>query len=630
MMQMIRDKAQGIVAWVLVGIVAFVLCFWGVSGYINTNKSQVLAKVNGREITVAEVDGVYSRWLNMSSTQPGFDPTQIDEAMIKQQITIGLAQQAATISGLLKDGMAVSDSMIVENIKSKRELQENAQFSMQRYKLLLREAGITEAEFEEIVRDQLLINQLQLAVLSTSFATPQQAERIMQLRDQARDFGYTLIPANKFMKNARISDEAIAEYYNAHKDSFLVPEQVRIEYVELSLNDMLKQVQIDEKKLQEYYQANQQSFVEPKTYHLRHIMLLAPELSDAAKTGSAKKQIDDLYLQLQKGASFTELAKKYSEDKQSARNGGDLGWTSTSDEYPAAVFALQQKGDFTEPVQSEYGWHIFQLADTKGGQAKSFAAVRDIVVQRYKRDEAQHLFSARGSELANLAFENPTALTVASEQLQLPIKTSDYFTKQGAAGILASSNVLKATFSNDVLVQNHNSDLVRVSDDSYVVLRIKDKKPAYVMPLEEARADIVTQLKHNMAKDETKHIGAELLAAIKQSNNPHKAASSQNLDWIVKNGVDRDNKDLSREILELVFSMPKPQDGQVFTTRGFSLSNGDYLVVALTKVKNGVVDKSGDSDLLEKVTRQMANYNGQLDYASIQAALIETAKIKYY
>lgn len=629
-MQIIRDKAQGIVAWVLVGIVAFVLCFWGVSGYINTNKSQVLAKVNGREITASEVDNIYSRWLAMNSAQPGFDPAQVDAAMVKQQITIGLAQQAATINSLLKDGMAISDAMIIENIKSKRELQEDAKFSIARYKQLLKEAGISETEFETIVRDQLLINQLQLAVLSTSFATPQQAERIMELRDQSRDFGYAVISADKFQKGAKISEEAIAEFYNTHKERFLVPEQIRIEYVELSLNDMLKQVQVDDKKLEEYYKANQQSFVEPKTYHLRHIMILAPELSDAANTGAAQKQIDEIYAQLQKGAKFTELAQKYSEDKQSARNGGDLGWASPTDEYPAAVFTLQKNGDYTKPVQTEYGWHIFQLAEIKGGQAKNFNAVREVVAQRYKRDEAERLFSSKGDELANLAFENPASLTAASEQLHLPIKTSEYFTKHGGTGVLASSNVLQASFSNDVLVQNHNSDLVRVSDDSYIVLRIKDKQAAYTMPLEEARNDIVVHLKHVNAKDEAKHVGAELLAAIKETNNPNKAANSQNIEWIVKRSVDRDNKDLSREMLERVFSMPKPEAGKAFSMAGFSLLNGDYVVVALTKVNNGTVDKSGDSNLLEKVTKQIASYYGQVDYAAIQAALIEQAKIKYY
>lgn len=628
MMQIIRDKAQGIVAWVIVAMIAFVLCFWGVSGYIKTGKDQVLAKVNGRKITAEEVDNIYNRWLRISSMQPGFDMAQVDPVFIKRQITVGIAQQAGTVNGLLQDGMAVSEAMIIDSIRSKQELQEDGKFSITRYKQLLQEAGLSEAEFEEIIADQLLISQLQLAVLSTSFATPREAEQFLSLKDQSRDFGYTIIAADKVQKGV-ITDQAIEEFYNAHQHQFVIPEKVQVEYIELSLNDIARQTKVDEQKLQEYYKANVQAFTQPKSLHLRHIMILAPELSQAAQTGEVQKQINDIYKQLQDGASFTELAKKYSEDKQSARTGGDIGWVNSNDDYPSAVFALQKNGDYTKPVQMEYGWHIFQLIETKGGDVKSFASVRDVIAERYKHDESLRMFSSKGDEIANLAFENPTSLTIVSEKTNLPIKTSEYFTAMGGPGIAQSSNVVTATFNDDVLNNGHNSDLLRVSDDNYVVLRIKDKKPAHTMPLEEARTDIIARLKHMAAKKEAENIGAELIAAIKQSNNPNKAASAQNLNWNVKQNVLRDNKDLNAELLAKVFSLPRPIDGQAYTTQGFSLSNGDYVVVALTKVRDGIVKNSADSNLLEKVARQIATYNGQTELAAIQAALIDQAKIKY-
>ncbi len=630
MMQRIRDKAQGFGAWIIVGIVAFVLCFWGVSGYINNGPSSVLAKVNGREITSGEVNDIYDRWLRSAATQKGFDMSQIDAISIKRQITIALAQQAATIKGLKKDGMTVSDAMVVQTIRSKSELQQDDKFSVDLYKKLLAQSGMSEAEFETLIRDQLLVHQLQVAVLASSFATPKEAERIIGLKNQTRDFGYSIITADKFIKNVKVTDEQIEEFYTTHKQQFVVPDKVQVEYIELSLESLFKQIPVTDQALQEYYKANQQSFIEPRKYRVSHIMILAPEISDAAQSGSAQKQMEDIYAQLQKGGNFASLAKKYSEDKLSANKGGDLGWTTQNDEYPAAVFALQKNGEFTKPIQTEYGWHIFQLADSSGGGVKSFAAVKPTLVERYKRDAAEKIFSAKGDELANIAFENPTSLGAASEKLNMPIQTSSYFTRQGGSGIAESPNVIKAAFSEDVFANNHNSDLVRVSDDTYVILRVKDKQLSHEMSLADARKDIITYIQRTAARDEAKHIGEELLTAIKETNNPNKAASAQSLEWITKRNVERDSKDVSSELLQRIFVMPKPVDGQAFAASGFTLPNGDYVVVAITKVKNGMLQNTAESSLLEMVSKQIANHEAQIDFASVQEALIAQAKIKYY
>lgn len=630
MMQIIRDKAQGIVAWVIVGMVAFVLCFWGVSGYISNGNSAVLAKVNGTEITAAEVNDIYNRKVRMSAGQKGFDISQIDANALKQQITMGIANKIATIDGIQRNGMAVSDAMIVNAIRGIPELQEDSKFSIERYKQFLQHLGMSESEFETEVRDQLLLNQLQMAVLVTSFATKQEAERVVALKNQTRDFGYAIISADKYVKNARVTDNQIEDFYNTHKQQFVMPDKVQVEYIELSLDDVMKNVQVSDQKLQEYYKANQQSFTEPRRIHVRHIMVSAPTISDAAQNGTAKKQIDEIYAKLQSGGNFAELAKKYSEDKQSALKGGDLGWASNNDDYPPEVFALTKNGDYTAPIQTDYGWHIFQLSETQGGGVKSFADARSAILERYKRDEAERLFSAKGDELANLAFENPKSLAAASEKLHLPIRTSEFFTKQGGQGIAESQNVVNAAFSNDVFTLDHNSDLVRMNDDNYLVLRVKNKQLSREQTLDEVKEDITTYLKRVAAKDEAKQVGDELMAVIKETNNPNKAASAQKLDWITRQNIERDNTDISRDLLSKAFSVPKPIAGQAFTAAGFTLQNGDYVVIAVTKVKNGVIENAADSNLIETMSRHIANSAGQMDYASVQLDLIDKAKIKFY
>lgn len=629
MMQVIRDKAQGIVAWVIVGIVAFVLCFWGVSGYISDGSNPVLAKVNGHVITAAEVDDIYNRWLRFNSSQPGFDPSKVNADMVKQQIVMSLAQQAGFLNSLRRDGLQVSEAMVLETIKNKAEFQKDGKFSIEAYKQLLAQLDIPESEFERLVRDELLVNQIQLAILMSSFSTQQQTEQAIALRNQKRNFGYTVIPVSKYLNTAKVDDAAVENYYQQHKLDFVVPEKVQLEYVELSLDDVMRNLSVSDEKLREYYQANIQSFSEPKLVHVRHIMITATKDSAADKDGSALKEIDAVYAKLQQGASFTDLAKEYSEDKESAVKGGDLGWVNKNDDYPTEVFSLQNKGDYTNPVQSNYGWHIFQLVDSKGGNAKSFAAVKDTVMQRYKREMAETLFSKQGDEMATLAFENPTSLAAVSDKLNLPIKTTGYFTKDGDAGIAESPNVLKAAFSDDVFKEKHNSDLVRLNDDTYVVLRIKDIQPAHEQSIETVQPQIRKILQIAAAKEQAKSVGNELITAIKETNNPNRVVSGKGLQWNVKNNVERDSQNVERAVLRGAFSIPKPAAGEPYTISGFSLANGDYVVVALTSVQNGTVEKNEDSNLLETVGQQIATMEGKLEFSVLQQALIERAKIKY-
>lgn len=629
MMQVIRDKAHGVVAWVIVAMIAFVFCFWGVSSYLAPSSSPWLAKVNSRKITVAQVDDVYDRWLRYNSMQKDFDAKKIDSALIKQQITRAMAQQMAMVSSLQHDGFTISESMVIDSIRSNPQLQENGEFSIQKYKEALSQMNVDEATFETVHREELLLNQIQLAILTSSFSTPSEAAHIIAIKDQKRDFGYTIIPAAKYSSSAKISAQAIEEFYNAHKSQFMMPEKVQLEYIELSVNDLIKQLPITDAKLHEYYENNLQSFNDPKVIRLQHIMISAPKGSDADRNGEAFQKIEAIYSKLQSGADFAEIAKKESEDKPSAVSGGNLGWVSKNDSYPIEVFELKVNGDYTKPVQSDYGWHVFMLAETKGGGVKGFDSVKSAVLERYKREAVEQLFSSKAEELANLTFENPTSLGVASEKLHLPIATTKFFTRQGGNGIAASANVLNAAFSDTVLIQQHNSDLIRLSDDSYVVIRIKEKQPEQEQPLESVQADIGAHLKLIAGRDIAKKSGDDLIISIKQDNNPSNASSKLQLQWKTLNKVERDTKGIDPLILQHAFAMSKPTGDKQPSVAGFGMPNGDYVVMALNSVVDASLPHSEDSDLIDTMTKQIAVVQGRLEFAAMQNALLEQAKIKY-
>jgi len=621
MMQFIRDRAQGIVAWVIVAMIAIVFTFWGVSGYISLGGPKPAAIVNGNKISTEEIDAIYNRTLRYYATQKNFDSSKLNPTALKTQITHIYAEQQAVIAGLEREHFAISDNVLFANMRQDPNFQENGSFSKEKFLNTLNMANVSEAEYEESQRDALLQNQVQHGLLESSFATKNEIDNIIKIRSQQRDFGYAIIAANKFLTGAKVTEAQISEYYNKHAASFVVPETVSLEYLELSIDDQTQQVDVTEQKLREYYQNNLQSFGEPELFHIRHIMVDSP--NDAGKT-----KIDAIYKQLKDGADFVQLAKKESADTQTAANGGDLGWIPKTNDLPPEIFNLSKANDFTQPVKTDYGWHIFQLVELKPAKTKDFSEVKNIVAARYKREAAEKLFSAKGEELANLTFENPKSLEPASQKLNLPIISTGSFSHSGGDGIAQSKNVLNAAFSDEVLNQGHNSALIRISDDSYVVIRVKDHQPQGQQTLDQARADITKILQKEFANNQAKTIGEELLASLKDGVAPNKAVASRKLQWKSLSNVKRDDKQVPSEVLQQAFMVPLATEGKD-AVQGSQASNGDYIVISLSKITDGKLDNEQDPKMAGFLGSQIALMQGRLEFGAFVSDLVAKAKIEY-
>jgi peptidyl-prolyl cis-trans isomerase D len=620
MMQLIRDKAHGVVAWVIVAMVAIAFCSWGVSGFISGRSSSVMAVVNGQKITSSEVDDLYNRWLRMASMQKSFDITKVDPQYIRQQITKNIAEQRAIINGLETKHIDISEMLVVDNIRQDKHLQDNGKFSKDRFEQFLKQINIDENYFARMRREDLMVEQVQQALIASSFSLKGETDRIIKLKNQARSFGYSVIAANKNQIPVKISEQEVNEYFAKNAAAFIAPEKVKLEYLELSINDLVKSIKVDDQKLREYYNNNLASFTDPELFHLRHIFFASND---------AKNKVDAIYAQLKQGADFVTLAKKQSEDQQTAVRGGDLDWTPKSNDLPPEVFALKKANEFTPPVQTAYGWHVFQLVERKESKPKDFTTVKKLIEARYIREEAERMFSSEGNELASLAYEHPQSLSVASEKLGLPIQSTDFITRQSNSGLAKSAAVIKAAFSDDVLSAGHNSDLIRIDDDTVAVVRVAEKQPQHQQSLAEVRDQIVSHLQAQAVQAKAKQLGEALLKDLKQGVAPSKAAANAKVQWKVARNLVRDDKTVPANILQQVFVMPRPAKGEAFTTHAFQVSNGDYVVLALTDVIDGKLAATKDMMSEDKLALQLAIIMGRLEYYSLQADLIKDAKIEY-
>jgi peptidyl-prolyl cis-trans isomerase D len=486
------------------------------------------------------------------------------------------------------NGLRIGDRTLAATITSIDAFHEDGNFSNERYRQLLSAQGMSPGVFEQRVRRDLLAQQLTEAATASAFVTEAEVDIYLRLQQQQRTIAYLTVPLAKFESEVKVSDEEITAYYEQHSQDYMQPERVKVDYLELKLDDLATTVDVDEATVRERYEARKLNFRTPEQRKARHILIKVAQDAPQEAVDAAQKKAADLLARIRGGEDFAEVAKSESDDPGSAKQGGDLGFFGKGVMDPAfeeATFALA-KGEVSEPVRSSFGFHLIKLEDIEGGETKPFDEVKDSIKQDIQKERAEQQYYDMAEQLANLTYEHPETLQLAAEQLGLPVKTSDYFSRNGGAGIAANPKVTAAAFDEEVLARGHNSETLELARNHMVVLRLNDHQPAMLRPLEEVRAGIVTALETDKATTQAKELSQAVLERIRAGEQPTELAEALGIEWSDKQTIGRDSPEVARPISSAVFAMPHPAENKP-ASRQLALPSGDQAVVLLYAVENG-------------------------------------------
>lgn len=589
MLQFIRDRAQGWFAWVIVGFITVPFALWGVNEYLGGGTEVPAATVNDVSISKAEVETAYYRQRERLQQILGenFNPAMFPEERIREQVLDELIRRELLVQAALEAGMQISDMHLAQAVRGFSEFQSNGEFDPALYKELLARQGMSPAYFESRLYRDLLIQQYLGAVTKTAFVTPYVRDRYLSLSNQTRDVGYMPIPAERFADEVSVSDEEIETYYQANGSSFMVPERVRIAAIELDVDAMASTIEVSEEDARIQYDSQSANYRTPEERRASHILIGL----DNGETEALEKA-EQVLQELQQGASFAELAEKYSDDPGSANNGGDLGYFGRGmmdENFEDAVFSLEMDA-ISEPVRSAFGYHIIRLDGIRGGEAKPFDEIKDSIISDIRRDKAEQIFYDKADQLANLAYEHPDSLEPAAEALGLSVTISEPFSRTGGTDALtANPKVTDAAFSEEVLLQGVNSDVIDLGTSHIAVIRVHEHLPSEKRPLSEVKPQIVEQLKRRKQIEYAKVLAAEVIEELESGSDPEAIAKQKALNWQRQESMSRVASDVPRAIADAVFAMPRPQAGKVFSHSTVAAGNGEQWVLLLYGV-----DESAD------------------------------------
>jgi peptidyl-prolyl cis-trans isomerase D len=306
----------------------------------------------------------------------------------------------------------------------------------------------------------------------------------------------------------------------------------------------------------------------------------------------ARESAEAALKRVQGGESFAAVAKELSQDPGSKDAGGDLDFFEAGvmdKSFEDVVFKLA-KGEISGLVQTPFGFHIIKLTDIRPAVAPPFAEVKEKVTRDYLENEAMRLFYEYSEQVANITYEEPDSLQPAADAVKIKVQKSDWMTRDGGPGVLASPKVISAAFSDDVLLDGRNSEIIELATEHLLVLRVLEHEETTLKPLDAVQPEIEQQLRLQQAAEKARERGAQLLGQLESGDKSiRQAATAVGAKPQQVESVGRDNRELPVEIMRSLFRMPRPEEGKP-TFAGVQMGSGDYALIALKGITDGSME----------------------------------------
>lgn len=626
MLQTIREHTQGWIAGTIISIIILTFALWGIHSYfIGGANNSVVAEVNGVEVTKEQLTMAYERLRRQAQSQYGLPVTGKDDAALKERALKAIIDVEVLKQASISQGFRISNEQIDSYLQSMPEFQVDGQFSVDRFQEILSSTLMSTSEFLELIRTSLLIDQPRLGIVFTSFVLPDETNYTIALVNQERDINYMTIPLQYFLSQPIvISPDKIKAYYDAHQNEFLTPEQVNVEYIQLSPNDLAAKFTPTDAMLKSFYNENINSYTQPTAWKLMDILIPVPATASADDITKAQIKADDVARSLKNGDDFLTVASHNSSNNLNSQ--GMMTLNQVPAELQKAVAGMTTVNQVSDPIKTSAGFVILKVVDYRQPKMQAFDEVKDKVKDTYIRQHAEEKFTEMRDQLADLTYEHPDSLQLAAKTLNLPIQTSELFAKDKAGKDISQYKKVRDTaFSNDVLNLQNNSDVIQLNPETIIVLRIKSHIASTLLPLKDVSNQIEDKLKAEEAESRASSFTSDLLAKLQSGSDPIILANTYKFTWSKAGFTGRYATKVDPAILDTAFRLSDPAAVQKKIVYGKTRLTNGYAIVALNAVKAGTAADSKQKAVFDE---QVQNSLGVLEYELYKQSQTSQAKIE--
>lgn len=653
MLQALREKMSG---WIAIGIVillAIPFAFFGMEQYLFQSGASYVARVEAppswwrsapdfwpvrklvwksETISVEDFRRAFEQERQQTRIEMGdaYDPRAFEEIENRRRVAEGLVDQAVLRLAADNRGIAVGDAAVAAQIQQFPAFQVDGQFNLERYQLALQTQvpPQTPRQFEAAIRESLQQSLIPVQVGESAFATPSQLERLMVLLGERRDVEFAILPPPE-PDAGDVAEDEIKSWYAANTADFRAPETVTIEYVEIDDSAIEIADMPSEEELRAFYASQRARFAGDEERLASHILVEVPADADDATVQAARERARDLAEQAQaEGADFAALAREHSDDFGSADAGGDLDWVEPGamvPEFEAALFEMEP-GEVSDPVRTDFGWHVLYLRDVRGGEgAVPFEAVRDELARELTGNARERAWSDLVGQVVDQAYRDPNSLEPAAAVGGLEVKTAGPFARGGGEGVAAHPAVQRAAFTESLIEDGTVSDPIEVGTNHSVLIRVVGHTAEHARPLEEVREEVVAAIRADRSARRAAEAASQLVERIAAGESLQEIADEEGLAVQQVPGVPRGTPIPHPAAVDAYFAADVPAEGAASAGQ-VELDDGSIVVFAVTAVIPGDPSEASEQEK-ELLRQQLTILAGNESAAAVLRALRERMKV---
>ena len=561
---------------------------FGLDGYNkNADKGSVVAKVDGQEIVQSEWDSAHLREVDrLKASMPSLDAKLLDSPEARYATLERLVRDRVLTAAAKTLKLNTSDQRLTRELQSNPEIaalrKPDGSLDMDRYRQILGSQNLSPEMFEANVRADLSSRQVLNGVAASGLALPAVANLSLNAFFEKREVQIALFPVADYIAKLNPSDVELEKFYKTIESQFQSPEQANIEYVVLDRDAIKKGITVSDADLKAYYDQNAQRFINTEERRASHILILSPKSAPEADRKIAKVKAAELLAVIKKSPDqFADFARKNSQDPGSAPTGGDLDFFARGamvKPFSDVAFAMK-KGDISDVVETEFGYHIIKLTDIKEAKQRTFEEMKSELENDVKKQQAQTKFSETIEAFTNGVYEQSDSLKPIADRLKLEVISATGISRKplpGATGTLANAKFLNAIFSPDAIEKKRNTEAVEIASGQLASGRMTQYTAARTRPFAEVKEQVRQRWLNMRGAEEARKDGVEKLAAWKL------APDTATLKEMVI--VSRDPAQTAKLSMPLINAALKANTATLPAFIGVDLGAQGYAVVKVLKV----------------------------------------------
>lgn len=520
MLNLMRRSANSWVIKILLILIALSFVVWGVGDYANKKSQLPVAEGGDWVIGPREFSTAYENEFNSMRRRFGgvLDKKTAELLGLKQRALNALIHQHLILEVGRRLHLAVSPNMLRKSVASNTAFQVGGQFDPERYRLLLRNNRLSPRMFEAQLEADLIAAQIQRTVSLAMEPPDILVQDVSRMENEKRVVDILKLKPKVLEVDIKPTDEALTSFLKEHEDRFMTASQVKVRYVVLDSASVTPSITVSLEEVKTFYEENLGDFQREEKRNVSHI--LAREESDQTTENKDKKsaleRIGQAQKRLNKGEDFATVAKALSDDVSKSQGGslGDFARGVMVKAFEEVAFSLPV-GKVSDPVKSEFGYHLILVNTIHAGETKPLEQVSDEIKARLIERKSQDLVYERSSILEDQLFSSGDLPAIAKD-LSLRYQETDFFSREDEKkpeSIEQEGKFLDAAFSTQV---GDVSDLVETKEGQFVAVQVLEKKEPTPKALDDVKDAVTNLFKSEKAHDQAQKLMEKALKLLQE------------------------------------------------------------------------------------------------------------------